>query len=91
MVTFRRFAMMSRPAECRHVGRLIQAYLDGEVDVPAAEEVAAHLDECLDCGLEAETFRQLKAAVRRQGLPDPESQIRLREFAERLASGEMDA
>lgn len=71
---------------CRKVGRLLQAYLDGELADPRAILVADHLDVCRRCGLEAETWEWLKAAV--AGLEagdDPEQLERLRAFADKLA------
>lgn len=74
--------------DCRAVGRLLQAFLDGEVDDPRGVTVAEHLDACLACGLEADTYRWLKAAV--GGLApadDPRQVERIRHFAEALVTG----
>ncbi|CAN5177520.1 zf-HC2 domain-containing protein [soil metagenome] len=46
---------------CRQVGRLLQAYLDGELPDARTVLVADHLDACLRCGLEASSYRWLKA------------------------------
>jgi anti-sigma factor RsiW len=76
---------------CKQVGQVLQAYLDDELDEDAARKVAAHLEDCRRCGLEAETYEALKASLRRgpSGLAD-EPVARLREFGERLARGELD-
>ncbi len=74
---------------CPEVGRLLQRYLDGElVTAAAVDALAAHLDECRRCGLEAETYRHIKAALagRRRAVPS-ESVDRLRRFGEQLADG----
>lgn len=77
------------PRDCARVGKVLQQYLDSELDVATATEVLSHLEECRDCGLEAETYRRIKASVARSGIPDPDSLQKLRAFAEELAtSGE---
>lgn len=80
-----------RQMSCHQVGRVLQTYLDNELDDDAARKVAAHLEDCRRCGLEAETCEALKASLQRgpAGLAD-EPVSRLREFGERLARGEID-
>lgn len=73
-------------ANCREVGRVLQTYLDGELDDADAWLVAAHLDECRDCGLESASYDRIKAALA-QPMPegaDPEAIARLRSFGEGL-------
>lgn len=53
--------LMSR--RCRYVMRVLQSYLDGEVDARTADIVAAHLEECRRCGLEAATYEAIKVAI----------------------------
>lgn len=76
---------------CHQVGKVLQSYLDDELDPDAAHKVAAHLEDCRRCGLEAETYEALKESLRRgpAGLAD-EPVSRLREFGEQLASGGLD-
>jgi len=81
-----------RKLSCRQVGRSLQEYLDGELDDP--ERVARlreHLEACRDCGLEADTYRALRDAMRHRApvVESPELQ-RLRDFGNRLAAGEID-
>ena len=67
---------------CGEVGRLLQRFLDDELDDGAAVDgIARHLDDCDRCGLEAETYQKIKDALaqRRPDLP-PETVERLREF-----------
>jgi anti-sigma factor RsiW len=74
------------PLSCRRVARLLQAYLDGELPDARAVLVADHLDACLGCGLEADSYRWLKAQL--AGLatdPDQHQLDRIRRFANRLA------
>ena len=72
---------------CPEVGRLLQHYLDRELDDPnEIDALAAHLDECERCGLEADTYRHIKEALEQRRTPvPPESIDRLRSFGERLA------
>lgn len=44
-----------------HVERLLSDYLDGELSHEAAQQVEAHLTECLAC---ARRFRSLRRTVR---------------------------
>lgn len=75
-------------ASCRHVVRVLQAYLDGQVDDVTARRVARHLEICQRCGLESVTYTEIKRALSRKAEPLPvESVNRLREFAARLKTG----
>lgn len=71
-------------AECVRVARVLQSYLDGETDEVTARRVAAHLEDCRRCGLEATTYRQVKEALARREAPDTEVVARLRDFGESL-------
>jgi anti-sigma factor RsiW len=76
-------------AECMRVKPLLQAYLDGELAEEDARRVSRHLDACRRCGLAAETFRDIKAAVSRLGdEPDRDAVGRLVRFAEELPKEE---
>jgi hypothetical protein len=75
---------------CGEVGRLLQRFLDDELDDGAAVAgIARHLDDCGRCGLEAETYHRIKDALaqRRPDLP-PDAVERLREFGVGLTEGE---
>jgi len=81
-------SMLSRSG-CLRVTRVLQSYLDGEVDAVTSALVAKHLEECRRCGLEASTYRAIKAAIT-QAAPDvapvdAEAIERLRRFTENLA------
>jgi anti-sigma factor RsiW len=75
--------------ECRQLqhGGLLQSFLDGEVVTSDALRVAFHLDGCPACGREARALQQLKAALRRQRVSDPEAVARLCAFAALLTRG----
>lgn len=77
---------------CHEVGRILQDYLDDDLDQTTVAKVTAHLEHCRRCGMEADTYTRIKdslARVGRQGLIHPEDQLcieRLRRFAESLRS-----
>ena len=75
-------------ASCMEVIRKLDAYLDGQIhDELTARRIAAHLDICRRCGLEARTVSDLKASLRRLApRVDPSTLDRLRRFARGLES-----
>jgi len=80
-----RLPFSRRHLSCRQVGRLVQGYLDGETDEETAAKVAAHLEDCKRCGLDAQTYREIKAALARNAPGDLDESVgRLREFGESL-------
>lgn len=77
---------------CSEVGKLLQTYLDGELDELRARAVAGHLEDCVRCGMAAETYEQIKAALRRTSSSVSEEPLRrLRAFADDLAAGDVEA
>jgi anti-sigma factor RsiW len=69
--------------ECHQVRRVLQAYLDGELDDRHTALVAAHLEHCERCGVEADVYEQVKASLSELRPPsDPGALHRLRAFAE---------
>jgi anti-sigma factor RsiW len=77
---------MREMRECMHVGPKLQAYLDGEVDEATVRRVAAHLEYCRKCGLEATAYREIKRALATREQPAPDALARLRAFGEQLAA-----
>ena len=85
-----------RRRRCRQVAQVLQAYLDGEVDVATTRRVHDHLETCRRCGLEATTYRAIKDAIpmaasqgQHAASPvDPGALDRLRSFADDLLTGE---
>jgi Putative zinc-finger len=72
-------------ASCMQVMRILQSYLDGHTDEMTARRIARHLDACRRCGLEASTYREIKAALARQAAPLDEASLqRLRDFGSSL-------
>jgi anti-sigma factor RsiW len=77
---------------CREVGKVLQSYLDGELDELLARRVARHLEMCRRCGMSAETYAEIKQALRRSAGSPPQDAIdRLRAFGEQLADGRAPA
>ncbi|MDP8928281.1 MAG: zf-HC2 domain-containing protein [Actinomycetota bacterium] len=72
--------------DCRQVARVLQAYLDRELDQHTARKVSHHLEDCRRCGLEASTYRDLKQRLSDLGRPvDAEVVERLRIFVDKLS------
>lgn len=71
---------------CRQVRRTLQAFLDGEVEARRAELVAAHLESCTRCQVEAEVLAQVIATIQ-QLRPDLDlaAYTRLVEATEQLS------
>ena len=85
----RRFRGSTEMASCMEVMRVLQSYLDGHTDEVTTRRVANHLDACRRCGLEAATYREIKAALeRRSAQLDPGALERLRTFGAHLAEGD---
>ncbi len=77
------------PQECREAARLLQLELDGALTGPNhAIDLAAlqqHLEMCRDCGLDAATFRAIKASLAQLApQASPEIVARLQQFATSL-------
>jgi Putative zinc-finger len=74
---------------CRQTGRILQAYLDGELDELSTRRVAEHLAVCRRCGLDLAVYEQIKASLKRRthGSEDDLAFRRLRIFADHLAGG----
>ncbi len=73
-----------KPTECREIGKMIQAYLDAELDDDRRRMVAEHLERCRDCGLDAASYARLKQSVASMRRPAPDLVARLRDFGESL-------
>jgi anti-sigma factor RsiW len=74
---------------CLRASRALQAYLDGEAGERTARQVAAHLEDCRRCGMQAATYRAIKHALRSTGgQPDELAVHRLRAFTRSLGDGD---
>ena len=77
---------------CPEVGRVLQRYLDDELDEDLSRRVHEHLEGCRRCGLEAAAYEELKDALRRRAATlRPESAQRLRDFASSLVNEESES
>jgi|AntRauTorckE6833_2_1112554.scaffolds.fasta_scaffold72353_2 predicted anti-sigma-YlaC factor YlaD len=78
--------------DCERVRKVLQSYLDGELDDRHARTVAAHLEHCDRCGIERDVYEQVKSSLQdlRQP-PDPEALARLQGFAATLRRVAPDA
>ncbi len=80
--------MMFRPGmSCKKMMKVIQSYLDGEVDEKVARKVAKHLNACVDCDEESTVFKNIKKSLANK--PEhisPEILSSLTEFTKNIAS-----
>jgi anti-sigma factor RsiW len=74
---------------CEEVGTWLQHHLDHELDERRSGRLAAHLEDCRRCGLEAETYERIKRSLAdAQPVVPADAITRLREFGERIARGD---
>ena len=79
----------SEQLDCHAVGELLQQYLDHEIDEERGRLIAAHLEDCRRCGLEAETYERIKETLAAQRPDVPQESVeRLRDFGRGLIRGE---
>lgn len=89
MSLFRRSAVADRPLSCRQVGKILQSFLDSELDDLTEDRVAAHLEDCRRCGMAADVYLEIKASLGRNAPVVPEESLsRLEDFARRLTVDE---
>ncbi len=75
---------------CDQVLEVLQSYLDGEIDAGTANKVAAHLDECTDCDLEAGVYDRIRTSLAARVEPvDAGVMSSLESFGARLAAGDI--
>ena len=89
-MSLRRSTRSERKMNCMQVGRALQSYLDDEIDDLTARRIAAHLEDCRRCGMEADAYTELKDALtRRADRVDAGPIDRLRDFSRQLAEGDV--
>lgn len=76
-----------RSPSCDEIMEVLQAYLDGEVDVETARMVASHLEDCAACSNESDVYDRIRASLsnRRREI-DPEIRAALESFSRDLRS-----
>lgn len=71
--------------ECRRTRRILQSWVDGELGQHDAVRVAAHLELCVRCGIEAGLYVQVKDALASLHVPpDPFVMARLDHFVQTI-------
>lgn len=75
--------------DCKEVAKVLQSYLDNDIEEGFAAKIAEHLDACKDCGLELETYERIKASLAAK-MPevDPGALARLRAFGAQITGDE---
>ncbi len=87
MITRSRFRRNRPTVSCREVGKVLQSYLDGDVEPDFAAKIADHIEACRDCGLEAETYQRIiDSLAGHRPTVDDAALDRLREFGESLTN-----
>jgi Putative zinc-finger len=78
-----------RSYTCKHVGPILQQYLDDQeghrLSDATRAKVAAHLMKCVNCGLDRHTYLEIKRALAQRETPSPGSLARLRSFADHIS------
>ncbi|MEL6982250.1 MAG: zf-HC2 domain-containing protein [Actinomycetota bacterium] len=76
-----------RTPSCDEIMEVLQAYLDGEVDVETARKVAGHLEDCAACSHESDVYDRIKTTLssRRRDI-DPNVRAALEAFSQDLRS-----
>lgn len=64
---------------CAQVADLVQSFLDDELTETTGAKLAEHLDQCERCGIEADVYRRIKAAL--SGVAPSAAVDRLQAFA----------
>ncbi|WPB92377.1 anti-sigma factor family protein [Streptomyces malaysiensis] len=77
-----------RTPRCPLGAPLLQSYLDGELDAPAAARVRGHVAECHRCARELAVYQRISEALAARATIDEAVLDRLRDFAESLAERE---
>lgn len=78
---------------CRQLGPVLQSYIDDEAHELDVEAIRRHLEACRNCGLEYDTYIELKERLSRQtpAVPADVTQ-RLLDFSRKLEeSGDVDS
>lgn len=70
---------------CGDVLKVIQSYIDGEIDANTARKVAAHLEQCHHCADEEHIYAQIKTSLaKRRHHVDMDVLEQLMSYGERL-------
>ena len=78
----------SRALDCKSAARVLQSYLDGELDGLSTSRVREHLEVCRACGLEADTYSAIKDSIGSGHSPSDDAVRRLEQFAADLMQGD---
>ncbi|MEE9415136.1 MAG: zf-HC2 domain-containing protein [Acidimicrobiales bacterium] len=71
---------------CRQVAKDLQLFLDKEETSATREQLAAHLEACRECGLEAEVYDRIKDSLARTAPAlDDDAVERLKAFGAQLS------
>ena len=87
MIRRRWYRAKNHSVKCRELGKVLQSYLDGDLEPDFADKIAAHLEDCRKCGLDFAAYRQIKDSLAaKTSEVDPEAVARLRRLGNELTS-----
>lgn len=75
-------------SRCRRAYRLLQHHLDGTLDPRDTALLREHLEQCRQCGLEADVHDRIQRSLHRGGRAPDTAVERLEAFAARLADAD---
>ncbi len=73
--------------DCMELRKEFQTHIDGELDADTARRIDERLEACKGCGMEHETYLELKQSLTKMRPPSQEALGRLEDFTDNLASG----
>ena len=87
----KRFVLFGNSEMTSCIGAIkhLQAAIDGELDPDLQARVLAHLEACLSCGMQAQTYREIKMSILRANGSDLDPGVisDLERFARQIDSG----
>ena len=87
MIRRRWYRLNSRSVKCCELGKVLQSYLDRDLEPDFADKITVHLEDCRKCGLDLDAYQRIKDSLAAK-LPevDTEAIAHLRQFGNELSS-----
>lgn len=90
VTAFRRLrGTVDEARRCREIERLLQDFMDGELDIHETKYLLQHLEACRRCGLKAAIYRDVKESlVRQRRALSADTRAQLHTFLDELDVGQ---